>query len=236
MSSPLRKLSLLLEVLLVTIGFRLLDKLSYFFFVGVHVLPNTSQPEITIQLVLLLSTVSTIVLFMVVGAIQRLRGEGLIDFGLGRVHFPSIRQTGTIILIAAVVQGLLGEGLDPLLEKLLDAPKTLPSVQGWPELVLSCFASLIGGGLREEFFYRGYLMKRWRELLPWNWGFYAAAVLQIGLFALSHFYQGPAGIVSTAIFGLLCTAVYVYTGSLWCAVIFHGFFDIFGFLLIYFGL
>jgi membrane protease YdiL (CAAX protease family) len=69
----------------------------------------------------------------------------------------------------------------------------------------------------EEVLFRGFLTAYLASYLPWL----AAVALSVVLFAFGHLYQGIKGIAQTLVIGALCMAFYVYTGSLWPAIVLH---------------
>lgn len=228
--------SILVELILLCWGFRILDKVVYLSLQRIGVLP--SPPEVTIKLIFLLSTISTIILFSVLYIIQKIRKSNLEEFGLSRNFFPSVRNILFIVFAAAVLQAIIGLIIGPWLERLLNAPKNAFELNSFTSYLLSCSVAFIGGGFREELFFRGYLISRIRFLLsPLKiYGLIIALVAQIVLFSISHWYQGPVGVIETSLLATACTFVYLSTGSLWAAIIFHGAFDVFGFTSIYLGL
>jgi membrane protease YdiL (CAAX protease family) len=84
-------------------------------------------------------------------------------------------------------------------------------------LIVSLFA-----GLCEEIAYRGYLIPYCRFWLP-EWPALVAAAL---LFGIAHLYQGPAGVLMTAVLGLGFGFIYVETGSLVLPIALHAAVDI----------
>lgn len=90
----------------------------------------------------------------------------------------------------------------------------------------------------EEISYRGYLLNRVADL-----GSHSRTALVIGLlwssvmFGFAHWYQGPAGIVSSAVTGMVFGGAYLLTGrNLWVAILAHGLSDSLALLATYFGL
>jgi uncharacterized protein len=88
-----------------------------------------------------------------------------------------------------------------------------------------------------EFAYRGYLLSRATEaggataLARW-----AAVVAVAILFGFGHYYKGPAGILDSAVAGLILGAAVLLSGrNLWAAVLGHGLMDTFAVVALYFG-
>jgi membrane protease YdiL (CAAX protease family) len=90
----------------------------------------------------------------------------------------------------------------------------------------------------EEISYRRYLLGRAADAL----GGAAAAqwlalILASVLFGFGHYYQGPAGIFTTACDGFVIGAAYLLSRrNLWVAVLTHGLVDTIGIALLFFGL
>jgi membrane protease YdiL (CAAX protease family) len=56
------------------------------------------------------------------------------------------------------------------------------------------------------------------------------------LFGYGHYYKGPAGIIDSAIAGLILGAAYLLSGrNLWTSVLAHGFIDTTALVVLYFG-
>jgi hypothetical protein len=90
----------------------------------------------------------------------------------------------------------------------------------------------------EEIAYRRYLLGRAADLgnrtVPAHW---LALVFVSVLFGFGHFYQGPAGIFTTACDGFVIGGAYLLSGrNLWVAVLTHGLVDTFGIVVLFLGL
>lgn len=90
----------------------------------------------------------------------------------------------------------------------------------------------------EEISYRRYLLGRAADLghnrVPAQW---LALIAVSVLFGVGHWYQGPAGVFTTACDGLVIGAAYLIARrNLWVAVLAHGLVDTTGIALLYFGL
>ena len=90
----------------------------------------------------------------------------------------------------------------------------------------------------EEISYRRYLLGRASDLGNRSAAAYWIGLLYVSaLFGIGHFYQGPAGIFSTAVDGFIIGAAYLLSRrNLWVAVLTHGFVDTFAIVLLFFGL
>jgi membrane protease YdiL (CAAX protease family) len=83
------------------------------------------------------------------------------------------------------------------------------------------FAGLsITAGFCEELLFRGFLL-RYLHTSPLHFPFFWAALTSALIFGTHHLYQGRKGFLSTAILGLVFTAVLVVTGSLWAGMVYH---------------
>ncbi len=89
----------------------------------------------------------------------------------------------------------------------------------------------------EEIAYRGYLLTRaadigGRSRLAWWIGVIVVSVL----FGYGHYYKGPAGILDSAVAGLILGAAYLLSGrNLWTTVLAHSLIDTAGAVTLYFG-
>lgn len=126
------------------------------------------------------------------------------------------RWTGLLLVAAAVLQAgfhgvsrLGGWGESPLLRELL--PRTAEEKGAFAGL------SLVAG-VGEEVAFRGYAIPLLAPVLNGAW---PAAFFTSLVFGLLHAYQGPLGMIRTAVFGLVLAASFVITGSLWPAIATH---------------
>jgi membrane protease YdiL (CAAX protease family) len=89
----------------------------------------------------------------------------------------------------------------------------------------------------EEVAYRGYLTKRAADVLGGGKAAWWAATLAAAmLFGLGHWYKGPAGVIDSAVAGLVLGAAYLLSGRcLWTTILAHGLIDTTGVLLLFFG-
>jgi membrane protease YdiL (CAAX protease family) len=78
-------------------------------------------------------------------------------------------------------------------------------------------------GFVEELVWRGYLMTRIEEVSGSRW---KAILLTSLLFGFNHLYQGPTGVIFTAIDGFMFATVFAYTRRLWPVALGHGLLDL----------
>ena len=86
------------------------------------------------------------------------------------------------------------------------------------------FVSLTAG-ICEEILYRGFLIHYFRAA-PFHVGVLVAVIASSVIFGAAHLYQGVAGVISTAILGLLFSAIFLTTGTLAVPMILHALIDL----------
>jgi hypothetical protein len=170
--------------------------------------------------------------------------SGRWDWGsLGFKRPGSWRRIVVLALAAATLRVVLGDFVvDPL------------TAHFWPPAVAPAGTDELGGNIRltllylpliwgfaafgEEVSYRGYLLNRTAQAGGGSMRAYWLAVLVTAvLFGYGHYYKGPAGIVDSAVAGLVLGAAYLLAGrNLWVAILAHGFIDTFGLGMAYLGL
>jgi membrane protease YdiL (CAAX protease family) len=107
----------------------------------------------------------------------------------------------------------LGLGEDPILRALIPRSRG----EKWAFAGLSVCA-----GFGEEIAYRGYVLAM---LVPLLGPALAVAVSSL-VFGVLHTYQGPQGILRTAVMGAVMAGGFLATGSLWPAILAHTLFDV----------
>jgi membrane protease YdiL (CAAX protease family) len=80
----------------------------------------------------------------------------------------------------------------------------------------------VTAGVVEELLFRGFLIWYFAAMLPLA---VAALVASIS-FGVGHAYQGVKGVVGTGGVGLLMSALYLLSGSLWLPMILHAAVDV----------
>jgi uncharacterized protein len=86
------------------------------------------------------------------------------------------------------------------------------------------FVSLTAG-ITEEILYRGFLIHYFFSA-PFHTALAFAVVVSCVIFGAGHLYQGMAGFISTAILGLLFSAIFLMTGNLLLPMILHALIDL----------
>jgi len=84
---------------------------------------------------------------------------------------------------------------------------------------LAFFAVVVTVAVCEELIYRGFVQRVFED---WSGGLIIAGILGSGImFGLAHLYQGPRGLITTFVVGLLFAAIRAWTGSLLAPLIAH---------------
>lgn len=185
-----------------------------------------------------------------IALLARLRSETWSDFGLrglpdlkSRLIFlPQVLLGVVAIMGSGALVGLGGEAMG-----LWDMSATPTGVEdrfagttgNLPRYLMWLGLGIVSGGLGEEIFFRGYLMRRVEGILP------ASAlrpvlmvVLPALMFGAVHFYyQGLRGLLSIAVIGFAMGTLYLlYKRNLWPLIIAHALVDSIGFTALYLGL
>jgi membrane protease YdiL (CAAX protease family) len=173
----------------------------------------------------------------------RLREGSFAALGLARPK--SWLATIAIAAATAVTVVLLGEYVtEPLaaylgLHETGGAAKALGTAKGdYRTLAQGLLLVWTFAAFGEEISYRRYLLGRAADIgnrsTPAHW---LALVAVSVLFGFGHYYQGPAGVFTTAIDGFVIGAAYLLSKrNLWVAVLAHGLVDTIGIGLLFFGL
>lgn len=133
------------------------------------------------------------------------------------------------VMLSPVLENLFGVGRN--LERFSDVEGSIPALL--TVLALSWTFAAFG----EEIAFRIVLMRSiWAVLGDSKLAAAAAVFLQAIVFGLVHLYQGPAGVASSAISGLVFgTTVVLARGAIWPAALAHGINNTIGLLSIYQG-
>lgn len=225
------KIALLLELLVVVFIYESIDNQVVLVLTKCGL---THGALSTLQLWLLITSISLLVVIAMTYFSQRLRGDKFSDYGLEIAKVPSAKTAGIILGLSLLWQIICTFGIEKVAILYFHQPLNLPPVKTLQDLFVGIIMSFTGGGFREELFFRGYLINKISKLLgsaPWT--IWLASVLQIMLFAQGHIYQGITGVIETALSAIIFTGVYLRSRSLWQSILFHTLYDIFGFIAIY---
>lgn len=141
--------------------------------------------------------------------------EWKVDFGLWRkVPWRSI---GIAILAGIALFFFVKLFLQPACDRITNHVRDLHSfdrIRQHPKIaVMLIFKTMFAAGLCEEIIFRGTVLQRLRLLFGWSRSATVASViLTAAIFSSFHWYQGPSGLLLTAILGLVDSLVYVCTG------------------------
>lgn len=158
-------------------------------------------------------------------------------FGIGKVKWwYSLKQAILYTLIIIFLNDLL---LSPIIELYLFQDIDLSafdSLRGnTNNLLIMLLFMWIVAAFGEEFLYRGYIMKRAAILLgntkrAWIIALFISAII----FGFSHAYQGPSGILTTGLVGLMLAYIfYEHKVNLMIPILTHGIYDTYGIYMIY---
>jgi membrane protease YdiL (CAAX protease family) len=166
----------------------------------------------------------------------------------GAIGLTRPRSWWLTILIAAVTAAAViavGQFVTDPLAKQLGLHETGKAATALGALKGNVWSALKGLGLvwtfaafGEELGYRRYLLGRAADAGGRSSASYWSALIPVSvLFGFGHYYQGSAGVFTTAIDGFIIGAAYLLTRrNLWVAVLAHGLVDTAGIALLFFGL
>jgi membrane protease YdiL (CAAX protease family) len=181
--------------------------------------------------------IPALVILLVAAVSLAARHEGPASLGFHRLPAP-MRTAGVVALLVAGWSVVQVGVFMPVLERVtgdVQAFGVFDDLQGDVGLLLVLvLASWILGALVEETAFRGLVVTRLTELLGGRAGARGLAVLGAAvLFAGIHTEQGTVGIAVTFLDGVFFGWLRFHYGSLWAAVLAHGFSNTLG-LLVFF--
>lgn len=153
-----------------------------------------------------------------------------------KVDFGLLRRVPWRTIIVAILAGIalfffVKLFLQPACDRITHHVRDLHSfdrIRQHPGMaVMLIVKTMLAAGLCEEIIFRGTLLQRLRLLFGWSrWATVASVLLTTAIFSSFHWYQGPSGLLLTAILGLIDSLVYVCTGyRLIYSVILHLVYD-----------
>lgn len=175
--------------------------------------------------------------------IHRLNGWHLKDLGWCWPKWNCSTSKAILLIIfwafmILVVRGLITTLIDPLLNQIGPRPATLSRMAplvGNLKLLLSLLPLMWVVVIGEEFLIRGLLMNFLAQVFGGttrSWVF--AILISSVIFGVSHFWQGPRGMVSSGVGALVMGVGYYLSGRiLWPTIIAHCFGNTLGFVSIY---
>ena len=150
----------------------------------------------------------------------------------------AVLATPVVVIIMSAVGTMVARtmGWQANLDNFVNLRGHTLALTGWLAIVWTSAA------FGEEMVFRGIVMRNFDGILRRS-GASARIAPILGLlgssliFGLAHAYQGNAGIVMTAVAGLLYGTIYLLSpGNLWPSVLVHGVTDTVGFVALYLGM
>ncbi len=135
--------------------------------------------------------------------------------GTDEISAPFLIGLGSAFLVGTVLSAFLTARTSRKARTAGNFEALLP--RNGRERVWAALLSL-NAGVSEELFFRLYLPLLFMLLTGDP---LLAFVVSAVMFGLSHLYQGVVGVLVTALFGAIVTAVYLTTGQLWIAIALH---------------
>ena len=134
------------------------------------------------------------------------------------------------LIINPLAVAIFGQWLDPTMFDPLEG-------QVAQLLINVVLISWVHAALCEEIIFRGFFLRWTERLLGGGTKALAVAILvQALLFGLSHYPQGPPGMMVTAMGGILWGGIFVAAGRrLWIVIVGHATFDTVLFVLVFLG-
>lgn len=147
----------------------------------------------------------------------------------------------TALGLGLIIQLLSVMLIEPFTEKITNSKhdhSVIDAVKGnWKVFLQWMFMVWILVAVIEEGIYRGYLMTELKNLLGLGTVALIFNLLYSSIvFGLSHAYQGPSGMLSTGIVGVILGVIFILSDfNLWLVIFTHGFIDTIGIGLIAIG-
>jgi len=173
----------------------------------------------------------------------KLRGDTWASIGLRELRWRHVGLGLALFVFVVLYSAFAQAPLDRFIGELTGAGPNKAAAYFKPlEGNLQLFLFLLPitwlfAGFGEEVLYRGYLMTRMAQFMgETRTAWFIALIAQSILFGIAHAYQGPPGIVGTAIIGFFMGAgTLIWGRNLWPAIIAHALIDTLGFTLLYLG-
>lgn len=102
-------------------------------------------------------------------------------------------------------------------------------------LIAAIIFGWLAGGISEEIFYRGHLIRSLTSLLGGkSWALWTAIIISIGYFAIGHAFQGWSGLLNAGSIAIVYTSLFLWRRRLLPGIVAHGVYNTLAFLGIYF--
>ncbi len=187
-----------------------------------------------------LGLLKTIIPLLIVVYIHRRRRRSLAEIGLPRPNRP-LRLFFWALAFTAGAYIFELFLLNPLADALTPAPKDLtlfePIQDNFAMLAMYLAFMWVFAAFGEEFIWRGFLMTELANALGSSKKAWAIALLLSSvIFGFLHLYQGPRGVLSASVSGLIMGGIFLWDGKrLWLPILVHGLGNTFSFFLIFLG-
>jgi membrane protease YdiL (CAAX protease family) len=187
--------------------------------------PTAADGGLSLQYVVALSLIDTVVLISLILVFLRVHGEDPRSIFLGNRRVASeilagVGLTFVAFALAVVVLGLILQ-FAPELHTVADNPLE-PLMGNARDAVIFAVVVVIAGGFREEL-QRGFLLYRFEH---WLGGARVGVVVTSVLFGLGHIPQGVDASIATAMLGALWGVVYLRRRSVVAPVVSHSGFNL----------
>ena len=150
-------------------------------------------------------------------------------------------QTLIVGFLSGLVLAFLSMSLiEPAAEKVTGVPHDISIVESTRKNVKNLlwwlFLVWVVVVFTEEIIFRGFLMSEFVYIVgSTRLGFVFSVLASAALFGLAHWYQGPAGALSTGVVGIALGALFVWGGTVWLPIMAHGFIDTVSLVVIFFN-
>jgi membrane protease YdiL (CAAX protease family) len=148
---------------------------------------------------------------------------GLAAFGDLPFAVTSIATALLVVVLLRQIRtarSMTSEAAGGLRDQIAAVAKLMPHTAGERAVF---FGVSITAGFCEELLYRGFLMAYLAQWIGW----WQAGVASAVIFGIGHaHYQGTAGVLKTAALGGVMAALYLFSGSIWPAIVLHAAIDV----------
>lgn len=154
---------------------------------------------------------------------------------------PDWDQTLIVGFLSGLILAFLSMSLiEPAAEKITGIPHDITIVESIRKNVKNLlrwlFLVWVVVVFTEEIIFRGFLMSEFVYIVgATRFGFVFSVLASAALFGLAHWYQGPAGALSTGIVGIALGALFIWGGTVWLPIMTHGFIDTVSLIVIFFN-
>jgi membrane protease YdiL (CAAX protease family) len=154
---------------------------------------------------------------------------------------PDWDQTLIVGFLSGLILAFLSMSLiEPATEKITGIPHDITIVESIRKNVKNLlrwlFLVWVVVVFTEEIIFRGFLMSEFVYIVgATRFGFVFSVLASAALFGLAHWYQGPAGALSTGIVGIALGALFIWGGTVWLPIMTHGFIDTVSLIVIFFN-